>query len=72
VETLELACEQSPWNLGKDPRSIAALAVGSDSATVAQIGDRLDSFGDNIVARLAAQPRDEADAAGIVFETRVV
>jgi hypothetical protein len=39
---------------------------------MAEVGDRLDGFGDDIVARLAAQSGDEADAAGVVLEARVI
>jgi hypothetical protein len=37
-----------------------------------QVGDRLDGLGDDIVARITAQARDEADAACIVLEPRIV
>jgi hypothetical protein len=39
---------------------------------MAQIGHSFDGLGDDIVARLAAQPRDKAYAAGIVLEAGVI
>jgi hypothetical protein len=39
---------------------------------MAQVGDRLDGLGHDVVAGLTTQARDEADATRVVFETRVI
>ena len=72
AETLRLASEQFAWQLRQHTRAVAALAIGSDGATVTQVGYRLDGFGDDVMRRLAAEPRDEAHAAGVVLEPRVI
>ena len=60
AEALGLAGEQPARDLGQHARTVAALAVGGDRAAVAQVGDRLDGLGDDVVAGLPAQARDEA------------
>jgi hypothetical protein len=66
------AGEQSARDLGQDAGAVAALAVGRDGTPVAEVGDRFDRLGDDIVARLSAQAGDKPNTAGVVLEARVV
>ena len=72
TEALGLADKQASRNLGQDARAISALAIGRHGAAMAQVGYRLDCFGDNVVVGLTAQARDKANAARVVFEPRVI
>ena len=71
-EALDFAAHQLARDLGEHATPVAALSVGGNRASVAQVGDCLDSFGDNIVPGLATDASNEADAAGVVLEPRVV
>ena len=44
------AGEELARDLGQDARAVAALAVGGDCAAMAQVGDGLDGFRDDVVA----------------------
>src|SRR4051812_955650 len=68
AETFHFAFQQPPGYLRQHTGSVATLAIGSDGAAVAQVGNCFDSLGDNIVRRLAAEAGNETHAARVMFE----
>src|SRR5581483_4232882 len=69
---LQLCEQELAGDLGHDPSAIPRLRVGGDRAPVRQVDDRGERFLHDVMAGLASDVRDEADAAGIVLEAWVV
>ena len=69
---LRLACEESVRNLHKDARAVAGARIGADRAAMFEIAEDADRVGHDLVRFLALDVGNEADAAGILFQRRVV
>ncbi len=59
-------------NLDQDARAVAHQRIGADGAPVVEVLENLQALLDDLVAFLALDVSDEADAAGVVFVLRVV
>ena len=59
-------------HLQQDPGAVAGVGIGPRGAAVLEVLQRDDRPLDGLVRRLAAQPRDERDTAGIVLVCGVV
>ena len=66
------AAQELVGQLHEDPGAVARVRVGARRAAVLQVLEGGDRPPDRLVARLAAQPRDERDAAGVVLVCGVV
>ncbi len=66
------APEEGVGKLGEDPRAVARAHVGALRAAVLQVVEGLERANHDLVARLVVEARDHRDAAGVVFEPRVV
>jgi hypothetical protein len=58
--------------LDQDPRAVAGVRFAAAGAAVLQIDQDLQCLGDDAVRAFALLVHDEADAAGVAFEARVV
>ncbi len=58
--------------LRQDPGAVAGVRVCPGGATVLHVGEHGERAGDRLVTLRAVEPRDEADAARVVLEGRVV
>ena len=58
--------------LQQDARAVAGVFLAAAGAAVLQVEEDLDRFLHQVVRLAALEVDDEADAAGIVFELRVV
>jgi hypothetical protein len=67
-----LAREELVGDLNQDAGAIAGLGIAAAGAPVGQVDQNLDTFEDDVVRPLALEIRNEANAAGIVLEARVV
>ncbi len=59
-------------DLHQDAGAIAEARVGADRAAMFEIAENAERIGDDLVRLLALDVGDEADAAGILFQARVV
>ena len=59
-------------HLEQDPGAVARVRVGTRRAAVLEVLQRHDRALDRLVRRLAVEPRDEGDAAGVVLVAWVV
>jgi hypothetical protein len=59
-------------NLDQDARAVAHQRIGAHSAPVVEVFENLQALLDDLVAFLALDVSDEADAAGVMFVLRVV
>ena len=66
------AAQQLVGELEQHARAVAGVRVGARRAAVLEVLEGGDRPLDRLVAGVAAQPRDERDAAGIVLVRRVV
>jgi hypothetical protein len=60
------------WDLQQNACAIAGAGVGSNSAPVGKILEKLERFLYNVARANAMDVRDEADAARIMFVGRVI
>ena len=66
------AAQQLVGELHEDAGAVARVRVGARGAAVLEVLEGGDRPPDRLVGRLAAQPRDERDAAGVVLVCGVV
>ena len=59
-------------NLDQDARAIAHQRIGADGAPVVEVLENLQALLDDLVAFLALDVSDEADAAGVMLVLRVI
>ncbi len=59
-------------DLRDDAGAVTGARVGTDSSAVLEVAQRLESEGDDVVARCAAKGGDHGQAAGILLAGRVV
>ena len=64
--------QQRVGYLQQDPRTVAHQRIGTDRTAVVEIGKNLERLRDDGMALRALDMRDHADAAGVVFVTRIV
>jgi hypothetical protein len=64
--------QQLVGHLHQDPRPVARARIGARGAAVLEVLERRDGPRDDLVRRAVVEPRDHADAAGVVLETWVV
>ena len=64
--------QQLVGQLQQHPRAVAGVGVGAGRAAVLEVLEGGDRPLDRLVARVAAQPRDERDAAGVVLVCGVI
>ena len=60
------------WQLGQDAGAIAGFLLGTASSAMIQVQKNLDALLDDVVGFDVLQVRNETDAAGVVFEPRIV
>src|SRR5581483_6575852 len=72
ADVLGLAREELVRDLHQDARAVAHARVGADCAAVLEVAENLESVLDDPVALAALDVGDEADAAGILVEGRIV
>ena len=58
--------------LGQDTGPVAAVLLRADAAAVGHVGKRVQRLLDQRVRALPLDVGDQSDAAGIVFECRVI
>src|SRR5690606_19850349 len=58
--------------LHEDAAAVAGLAVGGDRAAMREPGQRADRGLDDPVRRVVVEARDQAEAAAIALESRIV
>ena len=68
----ELLAEELVRDLDQQPRAVRELWVVADRAPVGQVLEDQQALLDDLVALLALDVRDEADAAGVVLVGRVI
>ncbi len=66
------AAQQLVWQLQEDPGAVARVRIGARRAAVLEVLEGGDRPPDRLVGGLAAQPRDERDAAGVMLVCGVV
>lgn len=59
-------------NLEGDARSVAGALIGADSAAVFELAQGRQGLIDDLMVGVAAVADDEREAAGIMFECRIV
>ena len=59
-------------NLNEHTSAIASFRIATACATVGEIDEDLNPFGDNVVRGVAFDVDDEAYATGVMFVARVV
>ncbi len=72
AERLGLAGEELVRDLHQDAGAVAGARVGADRAAVLEVAEDLQRVGDDLVRLAALDVGDEADAAGILVEPRIV
>jgi hypothetical protein len=71
-ETGAHATEEAIRNLDQQAGPIPGIGVAAAGAAVAQVDQDLDALLDDVVLGLPVHPRHEADAAGVMLESRVI
>jgi len=64
--------QESVGDLDQDARAVAGVGFGSDRATVIEITQSGEAFGNDVVAGHTGQRGNERDTTGIVFVLRVI
>jgi len=64
--------EEAMRDLHENAAAVAELGIGADGAAMVEILENAQAHRDDVVALAVLHVGDEADAAGIVLETRVV
>lgn len=64
--------EELVRELNQDARAVARVRLAATRAAMVEVDENLDALLDDLVGLLALHVHDEADAAGIVLELRVV
>jgi hypothetical protein len=67
-----LALEEGVRNLHQDARAVAGARIGADRAAMFEVAQDVERVGDDLMRPLALDVGDEADAAGILFQRKVV
>ena len=72
AERRGLLGEELVGHLHEDARAVAGLRVGAGSAPVSEVDEGFEALRDDVVGLPALDVGDEADAACVVLEARVV
>ena len=72
AELLRLAREERVRDLHEDARAVAGARIGADRAAMLEIAQDRQRVGDDLMRLAALDVGDEADAAGILFQRRIV
>ncbi|MGY4431098.1 hypothetical protein ACVWWO_003575 [Bradyrhizobium sp. F1.13.1] len=72
AEFLRLAAEESMRDLHQNAGAVTGARVGADGAAVLEVAQDAERVRDDLVRLLAPDVGDEADAAGILFQARIV
>src|SRR5207244_3908499 len=72
ADALGLIDKEVMRDLQKDAGAVARLGIGAHGAAVLEIAQYAEAIGDDLVALEIVDIGDEADAAGIVFVTRII
>ncbi|MGY4598834.1 hypothetical protein ACVWXL_006580 [Bradyrhizobium sp. GM22.5] len=72
AELLRLAAEESMRDLHQNAGAVTGARVGADGAAVLEVTEDAERVRDDLVRLLALDVGDEADAAGIFFQARIV
>ena len=72
AHALQLAGEEAPGQLDEDAGPVARLGVGVQGAAVGELHHGLQGHLHDVAARLGRRAGDEAHAAGVLLEGRVV
>ena len=67
-----LALEERMRDLHQDAGAVAEARIGADGAAVLEIAEDAQRVGDDLMRLLALDVGDEADAAGILLQRRIV
>ncbi len=67
-----LAHKEGVRNLNQDAGAVAGLRVAARRSAMGEVDEHLKALADDLVAFFAADVRDEAHAAGIVFIARMI
>ena len=67
-----LAREEAVRNLNQDASAVAGARIGANRTAVFEVAQNVDGVVDDLMAFLALDIGNEADAAGIFFERRIV
>ena len=67
-----LAREEGVRDLHQNAGAVAGARIGADRAAMLEVAENVDRVGDDLMRLLALDVGDEADAAGILLQARVV
>ena len=67
-----LAREEGVRNLHQNAGAVAGARIGADRAAMFEVAENADRVGDDLMRLLALDVGDEADAAGILLQARIV
>ncbi len=70
--TRHFFAEETIRNLDKHTRTVAHQRVGANRTTMGEVFKHLETVFNNLMRLLAFHMRDEADATGVMFITRVI